>query len=125
MSTHFAAIVDDFFQLGNISGAITPNLKLDVFTKSVDVNIKGAVYFCRAVTAAMAAQDERKHVSSSRHGKKERSLGRGSIVLLGSVNSYIAAPGMLNYTTSKHAIIGITKSVGKPDHRSLRLGDWG
>ncbi|KUI52488.1 2-(R)-hydroxypropyl-CoM dehydrogenase [Cytospora mali] len=95
--------------LGNISGAVTPHLKLDIFTKSVDTNIKGAVYFVRAVTAAMAAQDELMHVSS-RHGST-RSLGRGSIVLLGSVNSYIAAPGMLNYTTSKHAIIGITKSA--------------
>ncbi|KAK7745867.1 hypothetical protein SLS53_002585 [Cytospora paraplurivora] len=95
--------------LGNISGAITPHLKLDVFDKTVDINIKGAVYFVRAVTAAMAAQDELVHVSE-RHGTT-RSLGRGSIVLLGSVQSYIVAPGMLNYATSKHAIIGVTKSA--------------
>lgn len=98
-------------QVGNISGAITPHLKLDVFDKTVDINIKGAVYFVRAVTAAMAAQDELVHVSE-RHGTT-RSLGRGSIVLLGSVQSYVASPGMLNYTTSKHAIIGVTKSAGK------------
>ncbi|KAJ0106750.1 hypothetical protein J7T55_001274 [Diaporthe amygdali] len=101
----------DSSQIGNISGAITPNLKLDVFDKSVDINIKGAVYFVRAVTAAMAAQDELTHVSSSRHGNTTRSLGRGSIVLLGSITSYITGPGMLNYTTSKHAVIGITKSA--------------
>lgn len=103
-------------QLGNISGAITPHLKLDVFTQTVDVNIKGAVYFVRAVSAAMATQDELTHVSNGRHGSTTRSLGRGSIVLLGSVMSYIAGPGMLNYTTSKHAIIGVTKSAGKPSH---------
>lgn len=97
--------------LGNISGAITPHLKLDVFTQTVDVNIKGAVYFVRAVSAAMATQDELTHVSNGRHGSTTRSLGRGSIVLLGSVMSYIAGPGMLNYTTSKHAIIGVTKSA--------------
>lgn len=103
----------DSSQIGNISGATTPHLKLDVFDKSVDINIKGAVYFVRAVTAAMTAQDELTHVSSSRHGNTTRSLGRGSIVLLGSITSYITGPGMLNYTTSKHAVIGITKSAGK------------
>lgn len=85
-----------------------------MFTQTVDVNIKGAVHFVRAISAAMAAQDELTHVSSGRHGNTTRSLGRGSVVLLGSVMSYIAGPGMLNYTTSKHAIIGVTKSAGKP-----------
>lgn len=99
-------------QLGNISGAIAPHLKLDAFNQTVDVNIKGAVYFVRAVSAAMAAQDELMHVSSGRHGNTTRNLGRGSIILLGSVTSYIAGPGMLNYTTSRHAIIGVTKSAG-------------
>ena len=107
--------------MGNISGAITPNLKLDVFTQTVDVNIKGAVYFVRAVSAAMATQEELTHVSSGRHGNTTRSLGRGSIVLLGSVSSYIAAPGMLNYTTSKHAIIGVTKSDGKLVHHEMTI----
>lgn len=97
--------------LGNVSGAMTPNLKLDVFNKTIDVNVKGAVYFARAITAIMAAQDELIHTSGSRYGNTTRTLGRGSLVFLGSVNSYITSPGMLNYTTSKHAIVGITKSV--------------
>lgn len=100
--------------MGNISGAITPHLKLDVFAQTVDVNINGAVHFVRAVSATMGAQDELTHISSGRHGNTTRSLGRGSIILLGSVMPYIAGPGMLNYTTSKHAIIGVTKSAGKP-----------
>lgn len=75
----------------------------------VDVNIKGAVYFVRAVTSAMAKQEPLSF--TGRYGT--RSLGRGSIVLLGSANSYIAAPGMVSYTTSKHAILGIMKSAGK------------
>lgn len=87
-----------------------------MFAQTVDVNIKGAVYFVRAVSAAMAAQDELTHVSKGRHGDKARSLGRGSIVLLGSVTSYITGQGMLNYTTSKHAIIGVTKSAGESIH---------
>lgn len=76
----------------------------------VDVNIKGAVYFVKAVTGAMAQQEPLSF--TGRHGT--RSLGRGSIVLLGSSNSYIGAPGMISYTTGKHAVLGIMKSAGKP-----------
>ncbi|KAL9059142.1 MAG: hypothetical protein Q9162_001360 [Coniocarpon cinnabarinum] len=93
--------------LGNLSGALTPNLKLDVFSKTIDVNIKGTLYCVRAVSKAMADQEPSTH--SDRHGDRE--LGRGSIVNLGSVNSYTAAPGMLPYTTSKHALMGLTKSA--------------
>lgn len=55
----------------------------------------------------MAEQEPLTH-TTLRHGT--RSLGRGSIVNLGSINAYIGAPGMLSYATSKHAVIGITKS---------------
>ena len=64
----------------------------------------------------MSEQEPRLH-TSRRHG--ERSLGRDSIVNLGSINSFIAAPGMLSYTTSKHAIVGLTKSAGKLCSRSI------
>lgn len=57
----------------------------------------------------MASQEPRKY--TGRHG--ERSLGKGSIVLLGSTNSVAAAPGMVSYVTAKHAIIGITKAAGE------------
>ncbi|CAI6089552.1 unnamed protein product [Clonostachys chloroleuca] len=97
--------------MGNLSGAIVPNLKLDIFNKTIDTNVKGAVYFVRAITDIMATQDNITHTSSGRHGNVTRSLGRGSIVLLGSVSSYVAGPGMLNYTASKHAIMGITKAT--------------
>jgi NAD(P)-dependent dehydrogenase (short-subunit alcohol dehydrogenase family) len=75
----------------------------------VDVNIKGAVYFVRAVTGAMSQQEPLSY--TGRYGT--RSLGRGSIVLLGSINSYFGAPGMISYTTGKHAIIGLMKAAGK------------
>lgn len=90
--------------------SFTPLLDVDLFSKMVDVNIKGAVYFVRALTGAMAKQEPLSY--TGRHGT--RSLGRGSIVLLGSAQSYIAAPGMISYTTGKHAIRGIMKSAGKP-----------
>lgn len=87
----------------------TPLLDLDLFSKMVDVNIKGAVYFVRAVIGAMSQQEPLSY--TSRYGT--RSLGRGSIVLLGSTNSYIGAPGMVSYTTGKHAILGLMKAAGK------------
>ncbi|ROV96207.1 hypothetical protein VSDG_04999 [Cytospora chrysosperma] len=87
--------------------SFTPFLDIDLFSKMVDVNIKGAVYFVRALTGAMAQQEPLSF--TGRYGT--RSLGRGSIVLLGSTQSYIGAPGMISYTTGKHAILGIMKSA--------------
>ena len=63
----------------------------------------------RAVSKAMSRQDPLTYESRS----GIRSLGRGSIVNLGSANSYIGVPGKLPYTAAKHAIIGITKSAGE------------
>ena len=42
----------------------------------------------------------------------QRSLGRGSIINIGSSNSYIGLSGSMPYTTSKHAMMGITKTAG-------------
>ena len=64
----------------------------------------------RAVSKAMSVQEP--IVYEGRHGR--RSLGRGSIINLGSAASYMASEGMLSYVASKHAVIGITKSAGKP-----------
>ncbi|CAN8097863.1 unnamed protein product [Discula destructiva] len=88
-------------------GSFTPAVDLGVFTKTTDVVIKGALLFSGAAMRAMASQEPRKY--TGRHG--ERSLGKGSIVLLGSTNSVAAAPGMVSYVTAKHAIIGITKAA--------------
>ena len=49
-------------------------------------------------------------MSSSNPG---RGGTRGSIVTLGSGNSFAAAPHMVQYTTAKHAILGLTKNSGK------------
>ncbi|KAI1409268.1 NAD(P)-binding protein [Hypoxylon sp. FL1857] len=93
--------------VGNISNAVTPFVKATVFDKTMNINIKGTMLCVRAVSNVMANQEPLTH--TSRHGT--RSLGRGSIVNLGSINSYIGAPAMLAYTTSKHAVIGLTKSA--------------
>lgn len=100
--------------MGNISNTATPSLDVDIFSKTIETNITGTMLCIRAVTNIMAAQELLTY--TSRHGT--RSLGRGSIINLGSANSYIAAPNMMPYVASKHAIIGITKSAGKQAIRS-------
>ncbi|KAI0897529.1 oxidoreductase [Annulohypoxylon nitens] len=90
-------------------GSFTPALDLDVFSKMNNTNITGAVRFVRAVTAAMAKQEPLTFPGTSRHSL--RTLGRGSVVLLGSTSSLVGVPGMISYNTAKHAIIGIMKSA--------------
>lgn len=38
---------------------------------------------------------------------------RGSIVTLGSGNSFAAAPHLVQYTAAKHAVLGVTKNAGE------------
>jgi NAD(P)-dependent dehydrogenase (short-subunit alcohol dehydrogenase family) len=40
-----------------------------------------------------------------------RKAGGGSIVNVGSVNSFVGAPGAAAYVTSKHAILGLTRTA--------------
>ena len=88
---------------------MTPDIKADSFSRTMDTNIRGTMLCVRAVSKAMAAQEPLSY-ESRRSGT--RTLGRGSIVNLGSVTSYIAPQGMMPYTASKHAIAGITKTAG-------------
>ena len=64
----------------------------------MDVNIKGTVFFVKAVTAIMAAQG---------HG--------GKIVNISSVAGVSAdpAPVMIEYVASKSAVIAVTKSLAR------------
>lgn len=50
-------------------------------------------------------------VVEGREGPRE--AGRGSIVNLGSANSFVAAPAITQYTATKHAIMGIVKNAGE------------
>lgn len=73
----------------------------------MEVNVTGTMLCNRAVINIMVNQEP----STYENHRGKRILGRGCIVNLGSVNSYVAVPGMLSYTTSKHAVIGLTKSA--------------
>lgn len=87
--------------------SFTPALDVDTFDKSLSINVRGAALFVRALIGAMSKQEPTTY--TGRYGT--RTLGRGSIVLLGSLNSLVPAPGMFSYTTGKHAILGIMKSA--------------
>jgi NAD(P)-dependent dehydrogenase (short-subunit alcohol dehydrogenase family) len=96
--------------MGNVSGATTENVNTDVFDKTFAVNTRGTMLVLRGVTKVMAGQ-EPGTLYSPRHNST-RSLGRGSIVVLASVSAYFAGAGMMPYSSSKHAVIGITKTAG-------------
>jgi len=80
---------------------------VEEFDVTHNVNSRGTFLVLRAVTKAMQAQEPL--TITSRSG--ERSIGRGSIVNMGSANSYVAAPGTFPYVASKFAVMGMTKSA--------------
>ncbi|KAL3451072.1 hypothetical protein BJX65DRAFT_293688 [Aspergillus insuetus] len=85
---------------GNTSGARTEYFNIEIFDKTIAVNARGT----------MAQQEPRAH-QSSRHPQSTRSLGSGSIVTIASVNDNVAAPGMMAYSASKYAAIGVSKTA--------------
>ncbi|OGV49800.1 MAG: hypothetical protein A2017_00930 [Lentisphaerae bacterium GWF2_44_16] len=69
-------------------------MPVEVIDWGLDVNLKGAVYFCRAVLGTMIKQK------------------RGVIINLGSVTGMEGGGfGAVNYSAAKSGIIGLTKSM--------------
>lgn len=69
-------------------------MPIDVIDWGLDVNLKGAVYFCRAVLGTMIRQKS------------------GVIINLGSVTGVEGGGfGAVNYSSAKSGIIGLTKSM--------------
>jgi NAD(P)-dependent dehydrogenase (short-subunit alcohol dehydrogenase family) len=79
------------------------------FQRFQDVNTTGTFLVTREASVVMRAQKLRPVSTSS----PLRGETRGSIVNLGSASSMTAAWGVLPYTTSKHATLGLTKNSGK------------
>jgi NAD(P)-dependent dehydrogenase (short-subunit alcohol dehydrogenase family) len=65
----------------------------EVIDKTLDVNVKGAIYGCRAALPHMLRQ------------------GGGSIVNISSVNGLVSEPFLAVYSASKGAIVMLTKGV--------------
>jgi hypothetical protein len=101
-----ACAIDHFGQLdflinnaGMVGGSDVENMADDVWDRILDVNLKAVFKLSRAAIP---------HLKNS---------SRGRIVNIGSIMSRLAGPGMGAYTTSKHAVAGLTKT--------LALRAWG
>ncbi|HBC88483.1 MAG TPA: hypothetical protein DCZ94_16160 [Lentisphaeria bacterium] len=68
-------------------------LPVEVIDWGLDVNLKGAVYFCHAVMGAMISQKS------------------GVMINLGSVSGTEGSAGAVNYSAAKSGIIGLTKAL--------------
>ena len=78
-------------------GITGPMIELteDQFDKTVDVNMKGVFLFMQHGVRQMLKQG-----------------GGGSIVNIGSVGGVVGTPEYMLYTMSKHAVVGMTRSMG-------------
>jgi len=105
----FASTVAQFGRLDvlfNNAGSGTPSKPIDQITLDewhtvVGVNLNGAFYCARAAFAQMRRQDPQ----------------GGRIINNGSISAHVPRPGSVPYTTTKHAITGLTRCLsldGRP-----------
>ncbi|KAH0489948.1 hypothetical protein TgHK011_001437 [Trichoderma gracile] len=77
------------------------------FSRFLRIHVEGTFLLVRSVSIVMRSQ-ELTPVDPENTG---RGGTRGSIVTLGSGNSFAAAPNLVQYTTAKHAVLGVTKNA--------------
>ncbi|KAG8164441.1 hypothetical protein KVR01_006359 [Diaporthe batatas] len=77
------------------------------FSRFMDVNVTGSFRVTQHVSALMKSQAPR-DIDPRSPG---RGATRGSIVLMGSAASFGAQPRMVQYTTSKHAVLGLARNA--------------
>lgn len=82
---------------------------MEDYDNVMNVNARGVMLCVRAVSKMMLAQP----VQTVRGRSGTREIGRGSIVNIGSGNSYAPLKGKTAYVTSKHAALGISKVAGE------------
>ncbi|KAL4746288.1 hypothetical protein BDW72DRAFT_197829 [Aspergillus terricola var. indicus] len=77
------------------------------------VNVLGPFHVTQAVVGVMKEQGIRVVPTRRRGGSNNtvREVGRGVILNVASCNSFMATPNIVQYTTSKHAVIGLTKTA--------------
>ena len=105
----FAATVGRFGRLDllfnnagtNVAAKPIDELTVDEWDTVISVNLHGAFLCARAAFARMRRQDPQ----------------GGRIINNGSISAHVPRPGSVPYTTSKHAITGLTRSLsldGRP-----------
>lgn len=82
-----------FNNAGIAVGGATDELTLDHWNKTLDVNLRGVIHGVHAAYPIMVAQ------------------GHGHIVNTASLAGLVPAPMMLPYTTTKHAVVGLSLAL--------------
>ena len=82
---------------------------LDEMNRFWKVNVMGTLNCIQAVSKVMKQQT----ITTTTNRGRMREVGRGVILNLGSCSSFMATPHIVQYTASKHAVMGITKNAGK------------
>lgn len=98
--------IDCFFNNAGIEGRMAPIAEFDedVWDRVMAVNVRGAFLGLRHVLPVMIAQ------------------GRGAVVNTASVAGTVGAPRLGAYSTSKHAIIGLTRTAaGEVGRQGVRV----
>ena len=77
--------------LGGAAGDVSD----DAWQTTLDVNLTGAMYLCRATLPHLVAR------------------GGGSIVLMSSVSAFVSAPESAAYEASKAGMVGLARSIAR------------
>ncbi|MBI3106023.1 MAG: SDR family oxidoreductase [Candidatus Rokubacteria bacterium] len=87
--------IDCFFNNAGVLGAVAPLVEYpeDVFDRVIAVNLKGVWLGLRSVAPAIRAR------------------GGGAIVNTASISGMRGTPGLVAYTASKHAVVGLTRTA--------------
>ena len=97
-------------QIGVQAPADIASASLDEFSRFFNINVKGTLLCVRTVSRQMRTQEAQTY--ASRPDLQAQDRGRGVIINLGSCNSYVATPNIVQYTASKHAVLGLTRNAG-------------
>ncbi|KAL8784420.1 MAG: hypothetical protein Q9195_009048 [Heterodermia aff. obscurata] len=90
----------------NLEAPVT-EIPIEEFDRVHNVNARGMLFCIAEVAKVMQAQDEK--FTRGRSGR--RSIGRGSIVTLSSLNGQIPVSSHVQYGSSKYAALGITHTA--------------
>lgn len=85
--------------------APTSNVSTSTFDMVYGVNVRGLFFCLREQLLVMKQQKPLVTLPG-------RPAARGSIVNMASAAGHIAIPGCTSYVSSKHAVIGLTKTAG-------------
>ncbi|KAF7198573.1 Short-chain dehydrogenase RED2 [Pseudocercospora fuligena] len=85
-----------------------PQNSMEDYDTVMDVNAKDTLIIDRAVASIMITQERRSFTTSS---GTQRDLGKGVIVNVTSAASFAGIPGKVQYCASKHAALGITRTL--------------